>query len=489
MPGCDGYEICAELKREPKTAGIPIVLMTGSREPDVIRRGLQAGATDFITKPVDWEFLGDRVRHVLNQESARKGSAPAVSTKAQPAQDTAVVEENAQYQRENSELKHQLSAAGQKIDELTAELSRSANAASRQNEPSVSELHAQISEIEQEWSNRLQQAVSVANKRADQRIARLQADLDEKCDQLQSLNEELVRTRADAAAEKDDQVRALRGELAKDKQSELQALRQSQEQKVFQLVNAHEVKTREIWNFVSRATAAYRSALRRSQATAGEVQRLVVDGCDSENVLALIDNLSTSMVNSLRDVSKLSDWAQFAGRDASETEHRAIQLGSLVEACVRDVRSKLDRNDIEYKCVAEQELEIAADEPQLKRAFSHLVEYVTRYVPPNGTVEIKATDDGSGNLTLSFGNSGESAVRGSHSDPVARTSNGDLPQTGDSHELDLWIAKATLLEFGGSASVSGDSGAGPMVAVRFARPAALDETPQRAAQQDIAVAI
>ncbi|MGI9409642.1 MAG: ATP-binding response regulator [Hyphomicrobiaceae bacterium] len=489
MPGCDGYEICAELKRQPRTANIPIVLMTGSREPDVIKRGLKAGATDFITKPVDWEFLGDRVRHVLDQETSRNSAAPPVSDQTRAASDSSVAQRNAEYQRENSELKHQLLAAGERIDELKAELASSASANSRQSEPSVSELHAQISEIEQEWSNRLQQAVSVANKRADQRIARLQADLDEKCDQLQSLNEELERTRTDAVAEKDDRVRELRRELEGAKQLELQTLSRSQEQKITELVRAHEINTREIWKFVSRTTSEYRASLRRSQATAGEVQRHLVDGSNSENVLACLDTLSTSMVNSLRSVSKLSDWALFAGRDASETEHRVLELGSLIEECVRDVRVKLDRADIAFANAVEKGVEIAAEEPQLKRAFSHLVEFVTRYAPPNGAVDINADCDDSGGLTLRFANSGAGSTRGLNADPVVCAEHDAFPQTGDSHELDLWIAKAILADFGGTVSVADVANIGPAISVWFAKPTASDQAPQQSEQMGMSVAV
>ena len=65
LPGIDGHKLCASLKSDPTTANIPVILVTASREPDVIQRGLDAGAEDFITKPVDWNFLSDRVAHTL----------------------------------------------------------------------------------------------------------------------------------------------------------------------------------------------------------------------------------------------------------------------------------------------------------------------------------------------------------------------------------------------------------------------------------------
>ena len=67
LPSLDGYTLCTRLKENPDTAEIPVILVTASRETDVIERGMEAGASDFVTKPVDWNYLSDRVDHVLQQ--------------------------------------------------------------------------------------------------------------------------------------------------------------------------------------------------------------------------------------------------------------------------------------------------------------------------------------------------------------------------------------------------------------------------------------
>jgi DNA-binding response OmpR family regulator len=66
IPSMDGFELCKALKNSDGMADVPVILVTASREQDVIVRGLQAGIDDFITKPIDWAFLGDRVAHVLD---------------------------------------------------------------------------------------------------------------------------------------------------------------------------------------------------------------------------------------------------------------------------------------------------------------------------------------------------------------------------------------------------------------------------------------
>ncbi|CAH0267875.1 PleD family two-component system response regulator [Roseomonas sp. CECT 9278] len=65
MPGMDGYEVCRRLKAQPATAHIPVVMVTALTEQPERVRGLQAGADDFISKPVDTALLFARLRALL----------------------------------------------------------------------------------------------------------------------------------------------------------------------------------------------------------------------------------------------------------------------------------------------------------------------------------------------------------------------------------------------------------------------------------------
>ncbi len=62
MPGMDGFEVCRQLKSSPETAHLPIVMVTALDQPSDRVRGLDAGADDFLTKPVDDTALFARVR-------------------------------------------------------------------------------------------------------------------------------------------------------------------------------------------------------------------------------------------------------------------------------------------------------------------------------------------------------------------------------------------------------------------------------------------
>ena len=62
MPRMDGYEACRELKFDPRTEHIPVVMVTAHNEREAKLKGLLAGADDFLAKPIDDLQLLSRVR-------------------------------------------------------------------------------------------------------------------------------------------------------------------------------------------------------------------------------------------------------------------------------------------------------------------------------------------------------------------------------------------------------------------------------------------
>ncbi|MCW8861615.1 MAG: PleD family two-component system response regulator, partial [Rhodospirillales bacterium] len=69
MPGMDGYEVCRKVKGDPETAQIPVVMVTALTENHDRILGLEAGADDFLTKPVNDLTLFARVRNLLRLKS------------------------------------------------------------------------------------------------------------------------------------------------------------------------------------------------------------------------------------------------------------------------------------------------------------------------------------------------------------------------------------------------------------------------------------
>jgi diguanylate cyclase (GGDEF)-like protein/PAS domain S-box-containing protein len=65
MPGMNGYEVAASLKADPATANVPIIMVTAQMDRRARLAGLNAGAEDFLTKPVERAELSTRVRNLL----------------------------------------------------------------------------------------------------------------------------------------------------------------------------------------------------------------------------------------------------------------------------------------------------------------------------------------------------------------------------------------------------------------------------------------
>lgn len=66
LPVLDGFEVCVRLKADPRTADVPVVFLTGASSTEEKLRGLELGATDYVTKPFDPAELRARVRAALH---------------------------------------------------------------------------------------------------------------------------------------------------------------------------------------------------------------------------------------------------------------------------------------------------------------------------------------------------------------------------------------------------------------------------------------
>jgi len=81
LPGVDGLEVCRRLKADPKTRGIPIVMLTAKGEEADVVTGLELGAADYVTKPFSPRVLTARVRAVLRRGDAVEDAAATTRVK------------------------------------------------------------------------------------------------------------------------------------------------------------------------------------------------------------------------------------------------------------------------------------------------------------------------------------------------------------------------------------------------------------------------
>jgi CheY-like chemotaxis protein len=73
LPDISGTEVCARLRRDPATAGIPVIQITGAwLSEDARRRGMASGANAYLTEPVDDVALLKEVVNLLESAAEKK---------------------------------------------------------------------------------------------------------------------------------------------------------------------------------------------------------------------------------------------------------------------------------------------------------------------------------------------------------------------------------------------------------------------------------
>jgi signal transduction histidine kinase len=117
LPGQSGFEVCANLKRDPATASIPVIILTAKAELSARMTGIAAGADEYLTKPFSPIQLIDLVKQALSGRLAEHGSHwPDPSTI--PADQWVI------YAKELTELFKQEKAARQELEQALHRLDR-----------------------------------------------------------------------------------------------------------------------------------------------------------------------------------------------------------------------------------------------------------------------------------------------------------------------------------------------------------------------------
>lgn len=74
LPGVDGIEVCRELRKNPDTRAIPIIMMTAKGEEADVVSGLEVGADDYVPKPFSTKVLVARLRALLRRTAGETDS-------------------------------------------------------------------------------------------------------------------------------------------------------------------------------------------------------------------------------------------------------------------------------------------------------------------------------------------------------------------------------------------------------------------------------
>ncbi len=86
MPGLTGYELCAEIRRSPEIAHVPVLLLTGTFETYDEARAREVGASDHISKPFEAQALVQMVHRLLDEADAGQGATVLADPLAPPAE-------------------------------------------------------------------------------------------------------------------------------------------------------------------------------------------------------------------------------------------------------------------------------------------------------------------------------------------------------------------------------------------------------------------
>jgi signal transduction histidine kinase len=161
MPGMDGYQLCREIKQDPRLENLPVMLLTSlSNQRDVVR-ALECGADNFITKPYQEPYIISRIQNLLANKHLKD--------RAQSQPDLEVILDNERYliKSDRTQILNLLLSSYEAAIQKNGELLTSRNELkdfNRQLEQKVAERTAALSEEIEER----QRAVAERKKLAEQ---------------------------------------------------------------------------------------------------------------------------------------------------------------------------------------------------------------------------------------------------------------------------------------------------------------------------------
>lgn len=71
MPKLDGFSLLGCIRGHPKTRHMPTIVLTSNESRHALEQALSAGATSYLTKPLNWVAFGDHIKHLLELARGR----------------------------------------------------------------------------------------------------------------------------------------------------------------------------------------------------------------------------------------------------------------------------------------------------------------------------------------------------------------------------------------------------------------------------------
>ncbi|WP_285054370.1 hybrid sensor histidine kinase/response regulator transcription factor [Pedobacter ginsengisoli] len=124
MPELNGIDLCRKIKADNRTAHIPVILLTALSTEDQQLTGLETGASDYVTKPFNFEILLSKIRNLLQQQALSKKTYQK-QLELRPSE-TEVESVNEKFLRQLSlHLEKHLSDSSYTVDQLSTDMNMS----------------------------------------------------------------------------------------------------------------------------------------------------------------------------------------------------------------------------------------------------------------------------------------------------------------------------------------------------------------------------
>ncbi len=481
LPSIDGFELCRSLKQHPITANTPVILITASREGDVIARGLAAGADDFVTKPVDWEFLADRVSHVARKSVERSHLLHMVESRSAADDANGHANDGPQPRDEPGALA---------LDELMRGADLQASHAVAQ---AAADIEALKSEYEQEFArlraenerlvvmarNAVQMTQAAAEKSYAAEVAKLRAGLDVEASSLRNRMEAetsnlrtLMEAERRTATEREDADRAA---LAK-RNAELKALREAFDAERRRFENEitslrdrlaalpSPAAIEAPWSIVLRAMT-WQASLASALTT--RTKAALAAGRMEPARLADIDRTAETLATAIGNAKRFAHAMATAG----ECKPGSIRVAKLITEIANQAKPIAAKARVDLRThVASDVPAVIADEQRLRYAWICLIVNAIRYTPPGGRVTLEAVADRDGGIRLQVADTGV-GMTAAKVEELNRTF--DTPaaplRAGEPAGLGVPIAAALARQLGGSVVFESKQGGGTRAGVVFPR--------------------
>lgn len=445
LPGIDGYSVCKKFKEQPDTADTPVILFTASREADVIERGLAAGADDFVTKPVDWEFLCDRVENVAKKARERADMSRQIRDRAALAvRHTAAIDAGLR---------------DAEIEELTRDAAAriaAANAAAA----------AERERLDVEHADAMRRAREDAGRAHSAEIAAVRALHEREIDALRARHEiDLAGARAGIEREIEAALHSAHLELAiaeSRRASEVAALRDAAE------LAAAEAD--------SRLAAAETGAAERSgsaQAAWSMMQRSAQAQAEFANAIAASSDMKDIERNAraiAAMAAKLRIVAEAMSKPAA-TPAKGVNLASLVSEVAAQAEGVAKSRRVDLACrVDDGDYELAVEAEKLRYAILSLIGNGLRFTPAGGAVTLSLSRGRNGAARIEVADTGV-GVAPAKLDELRSCL--DAPHRPDDADrgfgLGVPAAAALARQMGGRLELESSVGAGMRAALVFPR--------------------